>query len=278
MNRELMLIRGAMVTLSLMATFAFLVGMGSGFTAVLFAAGGTLTQLAALLFLPDRMRQFWLEGRLLVALLSAMALMLVVLVSVAGSASILSGLIDESAGLAQQRSSLMTLAAAKQESANRLIALDRVTKAQPLLSEVTAIQEQVAALPAISGFYIAAQRLGGGYAEGLITAVIVMLSLLLDGVALLLGVSNRDSEAGVTPVSMSNRYQEQQGNPVYIVADPLPRVTYQTELKEIRLAIDAGDMKQASVRDIRGLLGCGQQKAMEIARLFKMAEDQLPLL
>ena len=272
MNRELLVIRGLMVSLSLMATFAFLFGLGSGFTAVLFAGGGTLTQLAALLYLPDNMRQCWQNGQLLMASLSATALVLMVLISVAGSASILSGLIDNQARLADQRSSLMAMAAAKQESANRLIALDRVTKAQPLLSEVTTIHQQIAELPLVSGFYIAAHRLGGQYAEGVITGVIVLLSLLLDGVTLLLGLSNRNDNASVTS-------REQPDNSVFIVAKPpLPVVTYHNELNEVRLAIESGDMKSATVRDIRALLGCGQQKAMEIARVFKMAEDQLPLL
>ena len=275
MNRELLVVRGLMVGLSLMATFAFLLGLGSGFTAILFAGGGTLTQLAALLYLPDRMRQCWHDGQLLMALLSVGALVLVVMVSVAGSASILSGLIDDQARQAGQRSALVAMAAAKQESANRLIALDRVTKAQPLLDEVTAIHQQIAELPSVSGFYLAAQRFGGQYAEGLITGVIVLLSLLLDGVTLLLGVSNRDDRASVTARNMDTR----EANPVYIVAEPpLPVATYQHELKEVRLAIESGDMKSATVRDIRALLGCGQQKAMDIARVFKMAEDQLPLL
>lgn len=275
MNRELLVIRGLMVGLSLMATFAFLLGLGSGFTAILFAGGGTLTQLAALLYLPDRMRQCWHDGQLLMASLFVGALVLVVMVSVAGSASILSGLIDDQAKQAGQRSTLVAMAAAKQESANRLIALDHVTKAQPLLNEVTAIYQQIAELPSVSGFYLAAQRFGGQYAEGLITGVIVLLSLLLDGVTLLLGVSNRDDRASVTARNMDTR----EANPIYIVAEPpLPVATYQHELKEVRLAIESGDMKSATVRDIRALLGCGQQKAMEIARVFKMAEDQLPLL
>ena len=276
MNRELLVVRGLMVSLSLMATFAFLLGLGSGFTAVLFAGGGTLTQLAALLYLPGNMRECWQNGRLLMALLSAGALVLVVMVSVAGSASILSGLIDDQAQQANQRSVLMAMAAAKQESANRLIALDWVTKAQPLLDEVTAINHQIAELPSVSGFYLAAQRLGGQYADGLITGIIVLLSLLLDSVTLLLGVNNRDDE---TTVTGSNMGTQKSGNTVYIMSEPpLPVITYQHELKEIRLAIESGDMKSATVRDIRALLGCGQQKAMEIARVFKIAEDQLPLL
>ena len=276
MNRELLVIRGLMVGLSLMATFAFLLGLGSGFTAILFAGGGTLTQLAALLYLPDRMRQCWHDGQLLMASLFVGALVLVVMVSVTGSASILSGLIDDQAKQAGQRSTLVAMAAAKQESANRLIALDHVTKAQPLLNEVTAIHQQIAELPSVSGFYLAAQRFGGQYAEKLITGIIVLLSALLDGVTLLLGVSNRDDRSSITARNMDTR---EAGNPIYIVAEPpLPMATYQHELKEVRLAIESGDMKSATVRDIRALLGCGQQKAMEIARVFKMAEDQLPLL
>ena len=257
MNKQMIVTRAALVALSLAATFAFLAGMGSGFTSILFALGGTLTQAAALLYLPGVMLQAWDNGRLSVATLSGASLAVVVLISVAGSASILSGLVDEQAQVAVQRAGLLAMASAKQESADRLIALDRITKAQPLLEEVATIRAQVNELPAPSGFYLAAQRLGGVNADTLITVVIVALSLLLDGVALLLGIDNR-----VEVVEVVKRE---------------PVEEYNSELKEVRAALDAGDLATPSVRNVRALLGCSQTKALEVARLLRAAEEQMPL-
>ena len=260
----LTLVRALLITFSLIATFVFLLGMGSGVTALLFAVGGCLTQLATLLFIPDRMLLAWSNGRLVEAALCCVALVLVVLVSVVGSASILSALVDEQGQIAQRRDAIQQMANARLESANRLIALDRISKAQPLLDEYSVLLKQAEALPLPSGFYIAAVRIGGEQAQGLITCVIVVLSLLLDNVALLLGLNHRGSVANddVHPA-------------VYRV---LPVDEYRDDLLAVREAIESGDMKTVSVRNVRAALGCSQQKAMEIAKLCRTADQELSLM
>lgn len=263
-SHGLTLVRALLVTFSLIATFVFLLGMGSGVTALLFAVGGCLTQLATLLFMPDRMLLAWSNGRLVEASLCCVALVLVVLVSVVGSASILSALVDEQGQIAQRRDALQQMATARLESANRLIALDRISKAQPLLDEHSVLLKQAEALPSPSGFYVAAVRIGGEQAQGLITGVIVVLSLLLDGVALLLGLNHRASVAS-----------DDDHPTVYRV---LPADEYQDDLLAVREAIEAGDMKTVSVRNVRAALGCSQQKAMEIARLCRAADQELSLM
>lgn len=139
MNKQVIVIRAALVALSLAAMFSFLVSMGSGFVSILFALGGTLIQAAGLLYLPGVMLQAWDNGRLSMATLSGASLAVVVLIPVAGSASILSGLVDEQVQVAGEWVGLLSLATAKQESADWLIALDRITKAQPLLEEAATI-------------------------------------------------------------------------------------------------------------------------------------------
>ncbi len=263
-SHGLTLVRALLITFSLIATFVFLLGMGSGVTALLFAAGGCLTQLATLLFMPDRMLLAWSNGRLVEASLCCVALVLVVLVSVVGSASILSALVDEQGQIAQQRGALQQMAAARLESANRLIALDRISKAQPLLDEYAVLLKQAAALPSPSGFYVAAVRIGGEQAQGLITGVIVVLSLLLDGVALLLGLDRKPVFAEVTPEAT-----------VYRV---LPDDEYRADLVAVQAAIESGDIQTVSVRNVRAALGCSQQKAMEIARLCRAADQELSLM
>ena len=263
MDKQLTAIRAALIGLSLIATFFFLVGMGSGFGAVLFATGGTLTQAAALLYLPDLMFKAWDNNRLIVSGLSGSALAVVVLISVAGSASILSGLTEESAQVASKRAGLVALAQAKQESADRLIALDRITKAQPLLKEVEELNARISELPTPSGFYLAAQRIGGTRADSLISTVILALSLLLDGVALLLGIESRPET-------------------VEVITEPDPErdpaLEYKREVLEIRKAIQEGELNAPSVRSVRALLGCSQNKAVEIAKLCRAADEQMALL
>ena len=273
MNKEQTVIRGVLVFLSLLATFVFLVGLGSGFAAILFALGGTVIQLTALLYLPGLMTEAWSNDRLIVSGLSCFALVAVVLISVAGSASILSGLAEEDAQAASERAGLVALANAKQESADRLIALDHISRAQPILEEVAEIRAQITNLPAPSGFYLAAQRIAGTNAYTLITVVILTLALLLDGIILLLGIESQPQTVDV----ISETREEAQPQPQ---PEPQPTSTqeYERELLEIRKAIKAGELNAPSVRSVRALLGCSQNKAIEVARLCRAAEQQMSLI
>lgn len=281
-DKLLILVRTLLVLISLAATFVFLMGMGSGVGVLLFAAGGTLAQIAALIWLPVITTQSWSEGRLLMATASGSALVMVLLISVTGSVSILSGLVDEQQQAAGQRVALESLLMAKQESANRLIALDRVTKAQPILKEVEQLREKLNALPAPSGFYLAAQRVGGNQAGQVVTVIIVTLSALLDAVVLLLGSVTQTVTSPVTRASGAvTQTVTQAVTPVTTKTVPLlPTVipSNDPELVAVQEAIEAGHIKQPSVRSVRDMLGCGQKRAMEIARIFRDAEEQMELL
>lgn len=293
-NKLLILVRSMLVALSLAATFCFLVGMGSGIGAILFACGGVLTQLAALLWLPGIAQQAWQAGQLLRSITAGAALVTVLLISVSGSVSILSGLVDEQQQAAGQRQSLESLMLAKQESANRLIALDRVTKAQPILDEVAVLREQLATLPSPSGFYLAADRIGGDKAATVVTVVIVAVALLLDGITLLLGDNRRVvtvTQSATDPLTRAlegvihGSASSESGQPEVTVPKQrvvlsLPEniVSNDPELAAVKEAIEAGELRQISVRNVRELLGCGQKKAMEVARIFREAQEQVELL
>ena len=267
--------RSTLIAFSLIATYLFLLGMGSGIGAILFAASGTLTQLAALIWLPGVVSSSWREGRLLVAVAAGAALLTVILISVTGSVSILSGLVDEQQQASSHRTALESLMSAKQESADRLINLDRITKAQPFLSEVAGLRAELATLPAPSGFYLAAQRIGGQHAGAVVTVIIVALSLLLDTVTLLLGIDTRASRA-VTPARSTEVIESE---PVTHRAETVTREYHSDpELVAVRSAIESGEMKTASVRTVRNFLGCSQTRAVEIARQHRETQEPVAFL
>ena len=253
-TKGLTVVRFALSCLSLIATFLFLISIGSGFGALLFAVSGTLTQAATIVYLPPLAIDGWHNDNLILTGISGAMLVVVVLVSVTGSTSILSGLVDEQMSITNQKKALSDLVQSKQESAQRLISLDRITSAQPLLKEVAELQEQIAALPKESGFYLAASRVAGANAETLITVIIVSMSLLLDAVTLLLGT-----------LSGIQREQVQ-------VIESQP---YQHEIIEVRSAMTAGKLDSPSVRNVRALLGCSQRKALEISRMVREVQDAL---
>ena len=200
-----------LINLSLLATFLFLMGLGSGFSAALFAAGGVLIQLSALLYLPSLVRESWSNGRALLSIVSAIMLAMVLLISVAGSVSILSGLSDSSVMAAGERARIQKLIESKQTAADEYIALQRMRQALPILEEVEAHNKELGELPAPSGFYLAAERVSGKNAQLLITVLIVILSIGADLMVLLLGVDPGKKNDGLS-VRESNEVVEQ--NPV----------------------------------------------------------------
>lgn len=293
----LIVFRATLMLLSLLATFSFLVGMGDGITSILFALAGTLTQAAALIFLPDIIQQQWSLGKLPQAVAGTIAMAMVIMISVAGSASVLSGFAGQHSQTAALRAALESQAQAQQESAHRLIQLDRISQAQPLLEKADAIVKQIATLPTPSGFYLAAQRIGGTHADALVTAVIVIIALLLDSMSLLLtGVTSAQAtavtpeqkpsntqHAGVTAESNSvtilSNNVEFTGNNTFDAVPPLCNaVTSHPDVQQVHAALSNGVIESISVRNVRAALGCGQRKAVEIARLCQQASDQLALI
>lgn len=284
-DKLLILVRTLMVLLSLTATFLFLVGMGNGAGAILFAAGGVLAQIAALLWLPGIAMRSWYEGQLLAASMAGIALGTVLLISVAGSVSILSGLVDDQQ-TESHRVTLEALLLSKQESANKLIGMGHVTKAQPILEEVQQLQSELSNLPAQSGFYLAAKRVGGEHAGTVVTVIIVAIAVLLDGVTLLLGLDNTRQpvfvrqerevnatvyEQTVTPAQPQPQHQPKQEQQL------LPPA-YAAEFVTVVNALQQGDIRSASVRNVRTLLKCSQEKATEIARICREANSQLDMI
>ncbi len=255
MDKKVTLTRAALVTLSLTATFFFLLGIGSGAGAVLFAIGGTVTQAAVLFFMPGLMVNAWDNEQLPIASAAAFALGLVILISVTGSVSILSGLAGEDAQEAREYARLSALAESKQASADKLIQKEYITKAQPLLNEVELLNTRIKALPTPSGFYIAAQRVAGANAETLITAVILALSVLLDVIALLLGIE-------IKPATKKEVITPRQPQPP-------------EEVGKVLEALEDGTIERLSVRQVRGLLKCSQNKASQVANICKQLQLQL---
>ncbi|CAM3511094.1 hypothetical protein [Parendozoicomonas haliclonae] len=261
-NKVLLCIKGALVTLSLVTTFMFLLGIGSGFSALLIATAGTLVQAACLIFMPVTISESWQQGRLINAVLSVLVMVTVVLLSVVGSTSILSGLVAEQEQLSGQRNAMQALADSKLDSANKLIELGYITKAQPLLEESQGLHALLSDMEQPSGFYMAAQRIAGDRADELTTGIIVILSLLLDTVSILL-VSPRASS--VTPVTTFDTGYPNYSSPVY----------GRPEVSLVLSAVEQGYIEAPTVRNVRMLLNCAQGKAVEVARMCREAEQSL---
>ena len=279
MERGLIIIRTSLITLSLAATFAFLLTAGDGITALLLATAGTLTQAAALLYMPGIMNQAWNDGRLPLAATGFAVLVAVTLVSVAGSAALLSDMVGQNAANAERRASITQLMAAKQESANRLISLDRITLAQPLLDDVSKLQAELNEFPRAGGFYQVAVRLGGPMAEALITGVIVTISLLVDVVVLLLGVSPESNRVVIESRKQSDNDVTDQTTIQHQMSFDKTDQDFDIAVEhtdgwppEVRIVIKAyqqGALEKITVRDVQQFLRCAQAKAQSVTRICK---------
>lgn len=204
MSKEQTIVRFVLIFLSLVATFLFLVGIGSGIGSVFFAITGTVTQAAALVFLPKLINHAWSTERYSVLLTSVTALLAVLVISVTGSASVLSGLIEKDIRAAHEYDQLTQLVHLKQKAADRYVAMDRIkVDAKPLFAEIERLNTKIAALPEPSGFYLAAKRIAGNQANTLITVTILLLAMLLDAVIVLLGIT-MESVKHVTQADRGN--------------------------------------------------------------------------
>lgn len=253
-------LRSVLLVITLGMTAQFGIGLSAGVTGFVFALVLVTIQAAALLHLPDKLQTAKENHSLLGVCLYGGSIVTALLVSVTASVATLSAYEDAALQSHQKRIAL-------EQAVTGYMEAGYVTKA-------LTVQEDLDALPISqpTGLQSAAQRLETlTGVDGMVTISIfvIMLALMLDGYVLML-------REPVTPVTETVTQPETDTMRVDKVSQPpLPAPQLPAELQDVFVAVQAGQIESASVRNVRQLLSCSQQRAVEIARLCRQAQLEL---
>ena len=114
--------------------------------------------------------------------------MAVIAVSVLASVGLLSSMVSEQKAAAANQAALQKQVAMAQESASRLINLDRITQAKPYLEQADHYRALAEETEQPGSFYQAALQVGGSSADSVVTALIVLLAVLVDAGSIAAGL------------------------------------------------------------------------------------------
>ncbi|MGY0218508.1 hypothetical protein ACWJJH_14175 [Endozoicomonadaceae bacterium StTr2] len=261
--RPLALLRAALFACSLVTTFAYLVDVGS----ILIAIMATLVQAAVLIYLVPVTVVTYRTHNLIPATVAGLTVTLVLVVSIVGSTSLLTGsLLDTNA---EQRAVLEGRIAMLQKDVDNFLDIGQSTNSKPSQKELKEAQAELQALPAPSGLYKTAVSLAGDKANQVITGFSVLLAVLLDITALVLGMAT--SRHHVLPVVRPTTPPTTPPQPPK-KKEPVAELEvfegqYANELGLIDQAVKVGGFNP-SATGIRGLLSCGTTKASKLRDLY----------
>ena len=263
MSKPFILGKAMLIVLSVMTTFLFLLGAGTGVSAVLIACAAVILQLFAMLFMPGMIRDYYLRDNLVISSLTALFVLMLILLSVYGSVSVLNTQMQTDIHIMQEQSELNQLIQQKLQVVDRYIELDRLKLAKPFQDDVLELREALKNLPEISGFYTAAITLLPDRPAVIVTIVTVTLAILLDAGILLLSIPASACNHSVQNV-MLQEYCHSESEQKYI-----------PEIEQVKNALIEGTIPRCTVKNVRELLKCGQDKAADVARIFRQLEIDL---
>ena len=246
--------RNSLSLISFTMTAIFGWSLASGFTALLFAISMVLIQAAALLHIPPLFLKVKEQDNGLLMALYGGAVVMALLLSVMASIATLSG-------------SFESEAAAREEQKTLQAAIDGYMEAG-YITKGLAVKEQLDQLPQLEVSPLAAAAIRiedttGIQGETLVTGFITSLAVMLDLFIVML--SGSLSASSQTVISHSQSQPEPQ-------AQPEPHTFMQPEVVTVVDALNNGEIKRLSVREVRSLLRCSQAHAATIARTCRQLE------
>ncbi len=267
-QKELQLV---LLTVTLVMTGMFGWSLATGIAAILFAVTLVALQAGALLYVPAMAHQAWKDEQIIPAVIYGVAVALVLLTSVTASVATLSHSEDKQLVAQQERATL-------QAAVDGYMAEGFITKG-------LAVKKQLDQLPVVekTALQSAAERVSnvtGWNGNSVISGFIVTLALLLDAFVIILGIQQKQPVIERTHKQTLNEEPviNQEPDPLMVEErkDPEPAlIELQPEVKTVLSALDAGEIKKLTVKEVRELLSCGQKKAQEVSQICKQLKLQL---
>ena len=198
------------------------------------------------------------DKRNIMACLCAAAVVMSVAASIATTRSNLAISSSGYLNALEQRTNLQIQIAQKQAAADACIAANRITLcARPLQNEITILQNDLTNLSIPAPDEATALVMEVGKITGLdfsdsATLVMALISIMLDASGLYFLFKQHESQAVTPKVTPSNAIE--------------------SDVTQVIQAIQQGQIKRPSVREVRTLLNCAQGHAAIIARTCKQIE------